>query len=193
MPKIVDRTEHRELILARSYELFAREGYSAVTLRRLAKELGISTGAIYHYFSSKEEIFEETVAYIARQELMLAVAEVTSKRTRRERLESLTKFLLEHDEQLRLLLLLVLDLYRHNPNLLQSATIERALDTYVEAIVVNLPDIPEDGAHFALDMLLGAIVRRLIVRREDDFRAHIQWLAGLVNELAQQDEPDPDA
>ena len=192
MPKIVDRTEHRELILARSYELFAREGYAAVTLRRLAKELGISTGAIYHYFSSKEEIFEETVAYIARRELMLAVAEVTSKRTRRERLESLTKFLVEHDEELRLLLLLVLDLYRHNPNLLESSTFELALDTYVEAIVVNLPDIPRDGARFAVDMLLGAIVRRLIVRRDDDFQAHIQWLSSLVNELAEDGDAPPD-
>lgn len=184
MPKIVDRTEHRELILARSYELFAREGYAAVTLRRLAKELGISTGAIYHYFSSKEEIFEETVAYIAREVLMLAVAEVTAKPTRRERLASLTNFLLEQDERLRLLLLLVLDLYRHKPDLLESETFELALDTYVEAIVMNLPEIPRAAARFAVDMLLGAILRRLIVRREDDFHAHIQWLASLVDRLA---------
>lgn len=181
MPKVVDHSAHREQILARCYELFAREGYAAITLRRLAKELGISTGAIYHYFDSKEDIFEQTVAYIARTELMAAVAEVSGLTTRDERLRSLTRFLLEHDEPLRLLLMLIFDVARQNSALAQSGIFARALDTYVDAIVANLPEIPHDDARFAVDMLLGAIMRRLLVQRDDDFVAHVAWLADAVD------------
>lgn len=182
MPKEAERNAYKEQILARCYELFAREGYAAVTLRRLSKELGVSTGALYHYFSSKEELFEQTVAYIARTELARAVAEVTSKHTRKERLESLTNFLVARDEALRNLLLLIFDLTRHNDDFVQSGLVDQALEIYVEAIVAHLPEIPRKDARFAVDMLLGAIVRRLIVQRDDDFYAHIQWLVDLTDD-----------
>jgi len=189
MSKIVDHSAQRENILARSYELFAREGYAAITLRRLSKELGVSTGALYHYFDSKEEIFEQTVAYIARMELSAAVAVVTASKTREERLQSLTQFLLKRDEQLRLLLMLIFDVARQNSELAQSGIFVRALDTYVEAIVLNLPEIPREDARFAVDMLLGAIVRRMLIQRDDDFVAHVAWLA----EFADADREKNDA
>lgn len=182
MPKIVDHDAYREQILARCYELFAREGYAAVTLRRLCRELGISTGALYHYFESKEDIFEQTVAYIARNELTAAVREVSQGSTREERLRSLTNFLLEHDEQLRLLLMLIFDVARQNTELSKSEIFQAALDTYVEAIVQYIPDIPDEDARFVVDMLLGAIVRRMLIKRSDDFVAHVDWLAMMVDE-----------
>lgn len=182
MPKIVDHDAYREEILAQCYALFAREGYAAVTLRRLCRELGISTGALYHYFESKEAIFEQTVAYIARKELTAAVREVSQSSTRAERLQALTSFLLEHDEQLRLLLMLIFDASRQNSAFAASGIFQLALDTYVEAIIQYIPDIPEQDARFAVDMLLGAIIRRLLVRRADDFTAHIAWLGDFADE-----------
>src|SRR5690625_7344936 len=119
MPKIVDHSTQRQAILSRCYVLFATEGYAGVTLRRIAKELGISTGAIYHYFDSKEDIFQQTIGYVAAQELQAAVTEVQASGTRAERLASLTRFLIEHDEQLRRLLILILDASRQDPSLSQ--------------------------------------------------------------------------
>jgi AcrR family transcriptional regulator len=43
--------------LALAYRLYAAKGYAAVSMRALAKELGISAQAIYHYFASKEAMF----------------------------------------------------------------------------------------------------------------------------------------
>ena len=176
MPKIVDHDAHREKILSGCYELFAREGYAAVTLRRLSKELGISTGALYHYFDSKESIFEKTVEYIASVELSSAITEVQAGTTREERLRSLIRFLQEHDERLRLLLMLIFEFSRQSVAGAQSDIFQEALNIYVDAIVANLPEIPAEDARFAVDMLLGTIVRRILIRRDDDFDAHIQWL-----------------
>lgn len=184
MPKIVDHNAQRQAILSRCYVLFATEGYAGVTLRRIAKELGISTGAIYHYFDSKEDIFTQTITYVAAEELQAAVAEVQSSGTREERLQSLMRFLVEHDERLRRLLVLILDASRQDPTLAHSDILGLALDTYVEAIVANIPEIAPDDARFAVDMLLGVIVRRLLVQRDDDFVAHVGWLTALLDSQA---------
>ncbi|MEA5464934.1 helix-turn-helix domain-containing protein [Leptothoe sp. PORK10 BA2] len=57
MPKVVDSEEYRKELLHRSFDLFASRGYASVTTRQISKELGISTGAMYHYFSSKQVLF----------------------------------------------------------------------------------------------------------------------------------------
>ncbi|MCL4496590.1 MAG: TetR/AcrR family transcriptional regulator [Deltaproteobacteria bacterium] len=49
----------RSQILKKSMELFVLQGYHNTSIRDIAKESKISTGAIYHYFSGKEEIAAE--------------------------------------------------------------------------------------------------------------------------------------
>ncbi len=47
----------REAILERARGLILRQGYHATGMREIARETGISLGAVYNHFSSKEEIF----------------------------------------------------------------------------------------------------------------------------------------
>jgi AcrR family transcriptional regulator len=54
-----DKTE--ALILEKSLECFARHGLADTKISELAKIIGISQGLIYHYFSSKEELFLKIV------------------------------------------------------------------------------------------------------------------------------------
>jgi len=51
----------RERVIAQAAELFAREGFESASLSQLARELGISKAAIYHYFPTKQEILDEIV------------------------------------------------------------------------------------------------------------------------------------
>jgi AcrR family transcriptional regulator len=46
----------RERILDVAAKLFAEHGYEAVSLRQICETARVSKGAIYHYFSSKEEL-----------------------------------------------------------------------------------------------------------------------------------------
>ena len=47
-----------KLILDAATHLFAEKGYDATSLQDIINETNLSKGAIYHHFSSKEEIFE---------------------------------------------------------------------------------------------------------------------------------------
>ena len=59
MPKISAAHEQhrREQILAAAMACFARQGYHATSMDDVVRECGLSVGAIYTYFPSKEEIF----------------------------------------------------------------------------------------------------------------------------------------
>lgn len=50
-------------ILRKSLELFLRKNYKEVTMRDIVNAVGLTKGAFYHYYRSKEEIFEECVRY----------------------------------------------------------------------------------------------------------------------------------
>ncbi|MBM9458344.1 TetR/AcrR family transcriptional regulator [Nocardioides sp. zg-536] len=57
----MDPNERRRLILDRSAEIFARKGVSATTIREIGQAVGVHSGALYHYFPSKEAIVTELV------------------------------------------------------------------------------------------------------------------------------------
>jgi TetR/AcrR family transcriptional regulator, transcriptional repressor of aconitase len=61
MPKISDerKAERREQILAGARRAFAEHGYEGATVARLEEEIGLSRGAIFNYFPSKEDLFAE--------------------------------------------------------------------------------------------------------------------------------------
>ena len=56
MPKQVDHEARRAQLAAAVWQLAARDGLEAVTMRRVAAEAGWSTGALVHYFEDKEEL-----------------------------------------------------------------------------------------------------------------------------------------
>lgn len=61
MPKISleKRNARREQILTGARRCFAEHGYEGATVARLEAEIGLSRGAIFNYFSSKEDLFVE--------------------------------------------------------------------------------------------------------------------------------------
>ncbi|MFA5524988.1 MAG: TetR/AcrR family transcriptional regulator [Tissierellales bacterium] len=48
-------------ILDSAEKLFARYGYDAVSTKQLAAETGVTIGALYHYFPSKEAVYEAVI------------------------------------------------------------------------------------------------------------------------------------
>jgi TetR/AcrR family transcriptional regulator, transcriptional repressor of aconitase len=61
MPKISDerRAERLEQILEGARRCFAENGYEGATVAKLEREIGLSRGAIFNYFPSKEDLFVE--------------------------------------------------------------------------------------------------------------------------------------
>lgn len=55
--------ETRDHILKESLKLFMKKSYKEVTMREIVNATGLSKGAFYHYFVSKEAVFEEVARY----------------------------------------------------------------------------------------------------------------------------------
>lgn len=51
----------KQQILQKAYLLFLEKGYDAVSISMIQKEVGIGRATMYHYFSSKEELFNEVI------------------------------------------------------------------------------------------------------------------------------------
>ena len=54
--------DRRELIVATAAEMFARKGIRSTTVREIADAVGVLSGSLYHYFTSKDEIVTEILA-----------------------------------------------------------------------------------------------------------------------------------
>lgn len=56
-----ERAEITERIMDVAREMFVRDGYEAVTLRKIAKEIEYSPAAIYQYFKDKEDLINSII------------------------------------------------------------------------------------------------------------------------------------
>ena len=63
---IMDYEEYRKALLAKAVDAFAKEGFSALSMKELAQVLGVSPGSFYHYFDSKQDLFFQMTAQLAR-------------------------------------------------------------------------------------------------------------------------------
>ena len=57
------KERRRQEIIYTSLELFVSKGYAATKVTDIAERAGMSTGLLFHYFESKEKLFEEIVRH----------------------------------------------------------------------------------------------------------------------------------
>lgn len=57
------KEQRRVLIFDKAIELFAKKGYAETKIGDIAKAADMSVGLMFHYFESKEKLFEEIVRY----------------------------------------------------------------------------------------------------------------------------------
>lgn len=95
----MDPHERRSQILDRSAEIFARKGISATTIRDIAGAVGVHSGALYHYFPSKEAIVTELIRVYV-EDLSRRCREVVAHpMTPVERFEALAEIALDTNVQ----------------------------------------------------------------------------------------------
>ena len=63
----LDVDERRQQLLERGAELFTSHPYEELSMSKIAAEVGISKGLLYHYFPSKQAYFEATLGAWAEQ------------------------------------------------------------------------------------------------------------------------------
>jgi AcrR family transcriptional regulator len=83
----------KEKIFRAAQKLFVEKGYHNTSIPDIVKEAGVSTGAIYHYYSSKEELAKEIHRTAVEQYLEKYNEEVGSQQTSYDKIRAVTSLL----------------------------------------------------------------------------------------------------
>lgn len=67
MPKIVDHDEQRRAIAVAAIAVIDAQGLDAARLRDVAEAAAVTTGAVTHYFASKDAVLEAAMGEIVRR------------------------------------------------------------------------------------------------------------------------------
>ena len=94
----------RQDLLDAALQVFSQQGYQAARLQDIAREAGVTRGAIYHHFGSKAELFNTLMDEASAQEsgvMEAAIAEGGSLVEIMARILRYSLALLEEDQRLR--------------------------------------------------------------------------------------------
>lgn len=72
-------------MLSTARKLFARDGYAATSLDTVVDECGVTKGAFYHHFASKEQLFE---AVFIEEQRKIAEVSVAAYKTKRDPIDA---------------------------------------------------------------------------------------------------------
>lgn len=164
MPKIVDHDQYRKELLSKCFDLFAQKGYSAITMRQIAEGLNVSTGTLYHYFPSKQVLFEQLMEDVCEQDVLMAKAELEGKQTLQDRLEALGKFLAKNEDYYIKWTYLQVDFCQHqdSKDVHSSGVFRRATGLYEKAVYDILGIQDPTLTWFILSLIDGLIFERLM-------------------------------
>ena len=163
MPKVVDHEKRRAEILERCFDLFAEHGYGAMTMRKLATALGVSTGTLYHYFDGKPALFEAMFRWLRARDIQTASEGLPEDATQAERLARLGEFLKAHQGSLQQAVRVALDYHRQAPDAESRQFVAETVREYQTALreQLGLDDHPE-LARVLLSFLLGMSVHGIL-------------------------------
>ena len=178
---VIDHEARKRVIIAKSIQLFAEQGYTGVTYQKIADSCSIARTTLYKYFHSKRQIFNTAiweVSYLLIDRFAEALASKTSALTRLERvMTEVFKLLFERRVLLTVILDYVLASQRENQDLsriIRSHTI--GLRRIIHSLIIEgirTGELRKLNASLATDLVyaqLEAAILRLTVSKNADYK-----------------------
>ncbi|MCT2535423.1 TetR/AcrR family transcriptional regulator [Aquibacillus koreensis] len=78
MPKIVDHEKRKKQIAEATWQVILHKGMEGATVRNIAKEAGLSLGALRHYFSTQDELLVYAMKLV-KENAMIRVNEIIKR------------------------------------------------------------------------------------------------------------------
>ncbi|PMB37528.1 TetR family transcriptional regulator [Fischerella thermalis CCMEE 5319] len=187
MPKIVDHEQYRKELLMKSFDLFAQKGYAAITMREIAKELGVSTGTLYHYFPNKEALFLQLVEEQTRQDILNFLAEAGDAKNLAERIKALMNFVAKNEDYFSKQALLGFDFYQQQgrDEILNNPTMKRAWEDTKQALADYLEIKDQAIINFIYCFLNGIISSRMFEGDTFSYTEQSELLANMLTAYLQ--------
>lgn len=186
MPKIVDHDKRREELLHGCFDLWAERGYSAVTMREIAKELEVSTGTLYHYFQNKDDLFQQMLSWMGQRDIERALTMIKKTESKKEKLEVLFQYVLEEADYFRKLLLIALDYHRLKGDTPDSV-LSHVIQSYRETIRQELSLPSSDKATLILSTFFGMLSQGMMDSSHVSWDAHAKFLLNAAPYLFSED------
>jgi len=173
MPKIINHDKYREEMILKCFELFGKKGFINVTMREIANDLSVSTGALYHYFPTKQAIFEQMMTYIIKKDLERLREATNRDESPEDRMIKAGEVIAQNKDYYQKILLLTLDYFRNQSEADTEEMFKRFAKNYIETIASQI-DLPEQMSESIFYWLIGIVYADLLcpslVSIEDQFK-----------------------
>ncbi len=166
MPKIVDVEERKRVIAEATWQVILEKGMEGASVRNIAKEAGLSLGALRHYFSNQDEL------------LVYAMNLVMENVNRR--IEQVLQEDLPLQEQVLKVLLQVLPIER------QSMQEMEVWFTYVASVKHKKEEanIPFNTLSAGMEKIINGLAVYELLREGLDLEMEVERLYAVVDGLA---------
>ncbi|WP_194436612.1 TetR/AcrR family transcriptional regulator [Vibrio fluminensis] len=179
MPKIVDHQAYRKELAQKAVEIFTEHGFNGLGMRGIAEALGISKSALYHYFSSKEELFKASTEMFLEPSSLYGLAEGEAIPESNEQL--LTKLITAMDARYRGEVTLMLE-YTKNKDA-QQVSDDNLLTFANQMFKSELANIVgEEKVDQAYALLFGGLMMRLLDGNKTEIASIAEWILALSTE-----------
>ncbi|MDX2272456.1 MAG: TetR/AcrR family transcriptional regulator [Cyanobacteriota bacterium] len=194
MPKIVDHALVRQELLAKAFDLFAEKGYGSLSMRELAKGLGVSMGSLYHYFPSKKDLFWQLMEHEVLQDVKSFMQDFDPQRGLIEQIEKGFACMAEEEERSRKQVLLWMEFVQQQgrEEVLQESQALKTLiaDSYRQiAAQLGLDDLALMA--FWDCLMVGILMQRFVLGDITTFAEQGQLLARMLSAYLDQIRHDP--
>jgi len=175
MPKIVNHDEYRKKMLEKSLYLFTHKGFSNVNMKQIAAEIGVSTGSLYHYFSSKENMLTEMLAWLGDKNVDEYTRRTSSVESIRDRFDMIVDFWKEKSELYENMMLLAIDVYRNVDIEQWKAVYSFFSERYTDGISERL-NVSRQFARSIFIYFLGLSFHSLAFKGTNEYNKQIDFL-----------------
>jgi AcrR family transcriptional regulator len=184
MPKIVDHDAQRAAIVATAAQMFVEQGYSGLGMRELARALGMSKSALYHYFPSKEALFAAVTESVLASDIAAFDMQALATASFAEKLDALLDHVESHEAWYVQQIHILLEYVRVRDGATGAASMRLAAEQYAGAMADFL-GVSADVGWALYCQINGVIMQRHLDGGMTDFRGALHWVVRSLTEQQQ--------
>ncbi len=174
MPKIVDHEQYSDELALKSFDIMAEDGIDRVSMRDLAKRLGVSTGVLYHYFSSKDDLLKRMSYVITQRNVVEVFSKINDKTPLEERLKILQDYMKENESYFQKMMMISMDYLQYGKRSKETLKILKESGDNYRIGISALLQVDQEHANFVHIFLAGLTYCELVLPGETSFQKQMK-------------------